>query len=335
MKRIKYLIPVFCTTILLSCSNKEAEKETESLPLVKLEKVTVQPVDQTYEYTGTIQPYNENNISSASPLRIKRILVEVGDHVRAGQVIATMDQAQYAQQKAQMNNLQSTYDRMKNLYDVGGISKQDLDQAETSLAVAKTAVANLEENASLRSPISGVVTARNYDNGDMASGLPVVVVQQLNPVKVLINVSEELFPQIKKDMAVDLNLDVYPDETFNGKISLIHPTINSGTHTFVVEVTIPNSSMKIRPGMFGRITISLGVENHVVVPDRAIVKQQGSNERYVFVYNNDSTVTRTVVTLGRRMNNSYELLSGLTQDAQIVVAGQTRLLDGIKASVEK
>lgn len=336
MKKIKYFIPVFCTAILLSCSQKEAEKEAESLPLVKLEKVTVQPVDQTYDYTGTVEAYYVNNIAPSSGLRIRRILVKVGDHVRAGQTVATMDQSTYNQEKARLENLQVTYERIKNLYEVGGISKQDLDVAETNYNMQKIAVSNLVENSSLKSPISGIVAEKNYDDGDMYNNQkPVVVVQQLAPVKVLINVSEELFPRIKKDMSVDLNLDIYPDETFNGKISLIHPTINSTTHTFVAEVTIPNSNMKIRPGMFGRITISLGVEERVVVPDRAIVKQQGSNERFVFVYNSDGTVTRKVVALGRRMNDSYELLSGLEQEAQVVIAGQTRLLDGIKVDVEQ
>jgi len=334
MKKIKYLIMVISVTLLVACSKKEEVKE-EKLPLVKLEKVTVQPVDQTFDYTGTIEPFNENKIAPSMPLRISRIHVEVGDHVGKGQVVVTLDQAQYTQQRAQLNNLQSTYERLKNLYDAGGVSKHDLDQAETALQIAKTAAANLGENSSLRSPISGIVTARNYDNGDMYTGLPVIVVQQLNPVKVLINVSEELFPQIKKDMAVDLKLDIYPDEIFNGKIHLIHPTINPTTHTFVAEVSIPNSSMKVRPGMFGRITISLGTLSRVVVPDRAIIKQQGSNERYVFVYNSDNTVTRKTVTLGRRINDRYELLSGLEKDVDVVVAGQTKLLDGAKVEVQK
>ncbi|MCD7971407.1 MAG: efflux RND transporter periplasmic adaptor subunit [Candidatus Azobacteroides sp.] len=333
MKKIKYVLPVCLVALLFSCGKKE-EVQEETLPLVKLQQVKVQPVDQTFDYTGTVQPFNENNIAPSMPLRINRILVEVGDVVKAGQAVATMDQAQYAQQRAQLNNLQVTYERMKNLYEVGGISKHDLDQAETAWVVAKTAAQNLDENSTLRSPISGIVTARNYDNGDMFSALPVIVVQQLNPVKVLINISEELFPKIKKDMPVDLKLDIYPDQIFNGKISLIHPTIDPVSHTFVAEVSIPNADLKVRPGMFGRITLSLGTVDHVVVPDQAIVKQQGTNERYVFVYNQDSTVTRQTVELGRRLDNRYEIVSGLKKDAQVVIAGQTRLLDGIKVEVQ-
>lgn len=335
MKTMRCLLSVFCLGFLVACSQQEAKQEDKK-PLVQLETVSVQPVAQTYDFTGTVEPFVENKIAPSGPLRIGKVLVEVGDAVRPGQVVARMDKAQFAQQKAQLDNLKTTYERMKNLYDVGGISKQDLDQAETAMIVARTAVANLDENSDLRSPIGGIVTERNYDSGDMYAALPVIVVQQLNPVKVLINVTEELFPRLQKGMNVELRLDVYPDQVFDGKIHLIYPTIDAKTHTFVTEVVIPNNEMKVRPGMFGRITISLGTLDHVVIPDRAVVKQQGSGERFAYMYNNaDSTVVRKVLTLGRRLNNSYEVISGIDEKAQVVVAGQTRLVDGMKVEVQK
>ncbi|MCL1942280.1 MAG: efflux RND transporter periplasmic adaptor subunit [Candidatus Azobacteroides sp.] len=335
MNTTKYFLLIFCWFFWIACSQKE-EKQEEKKPLVKLEIVTEQPVAQTYDFTGTIQPFNENKIAPSVPLRIGRILVEVGDFVKPGQVVARMDKSQFAQQKAQLDNLKTTYERMKNLYDVGGISKHDLDQSETAMIVAQTAVANLDENSDLRSPIAGIVSERNYDSGDMYSGLPVVVVQQLNPVKVLINVTEELYPRLQKGMPVELKLDIYPGRIFNGSIYLIHPTVDPQTHTFIVEVTIPNSDLKVRPGMFGRITISLGTLNHVVVPDRAVIKQQGSGERFVYMFNSaDSSVVRKVLDLGRRLDNTYEVVSGIDENTQVVVSGQTRLVDGMKVEVQK
>jgi len=337
MKTMKYLLPVCCLSLLTACSQKEEQQE-ERIPLVSLQTVSIQPVAQTYNYTGTVKPFIENKITSATPLRINKILVDVGNFVKAGQVVARMDASQYDQQKAQLENLQVTYDRVKNLYEAGGISKQELDRAETALSIQKTTVAYMVQNAALRTPISGIVTQRNYDSGDMypGGGLPIIVVQQLNPVKVVINVTEELFPRLQKGMAVELSLDTYPDRIFDGKIYLIYPTIDPQTRTFAVEVTIPNKDLKVRPGMFGRVTISLGTMNHVVVPDRAVIKQQGSNERFVYVYNTaDSTVTRQVLNLGRRLNDMYEVISGINENAQVVVSGHTRLVDGMKAEVNK
>ena len=330
------LLPLFTLCALVAaCSQKEEKKQEEKNPLVSLQTVSIQPVAQTYNFTGTIAPFNESKISSASPLRISRILVEVGDFVRAGQAVARMDRAQYDQQKAQLENLQVTYDRLKSLYDVGGISKQELDQTETALSVQKTALSYLSQNSELRSPISGTVSQRNYDSGDMSGGLPIVIVQQLNPVKVSINVTEELFPRLQKDMPVELLLDTYPDQIFSGKIRLIYPTVDSQTHTFVVEVTIPNNDLKVRPGMFGRVTISLGTLNNVVVPDRAVIKQPGSNEHFVYVYNAKSgAVVRKVLTLGRRLNDMYEVVSGVNENEQVVVTGHTRLVDGMKVDIQ-
>ena len=330
------LLPLFSLCALAAaCSQKQEEKQEEKNPMVSLQTVSIQSVAQTYNYTGTIIPFNENKISPASPLRIGRIFVQVGDFVRVGQVVAQMDKTQYEQQKMQLENLQVTYDRIKDLYDVGGISKQELDRAETALDVQKKAVSFLNTNSDLRSPISGIVAQKNYENGDMFGVLPVVVVQQLDPVKVLINVTEELFPRVKKNMPVELRLDTYPDQVFDGKIHLIHPTIDPMAHTFVAEVVIPNKELKVRPGMFGRITISLGTLNNVVVPDRAVVKQPGSNEHFVYVYNAESgAVVRKVLNLGRRFNDMYEVVSGVNENEQVVVTGHTRLVDGMKVDIQ-
>ena len=153
-----------------------------------------------------------------------------------------------------------------------------------SLDVKKTSYRNLLENTSLLSPISGIITARNYDNGDMYNGnTPVLVVEQIVPVKLLINISENYFSKIKKGSPVKVKFDVFEGEVFNGKISLIYPTINAATRTFPVELVLDNKDMKVRPGMFARVEVNFGSENHVVVPDLAIVKQAGSGDRYVFV----------------------------------------------------
>ena len=202
------------------------------------------------------------------------------------------------------------------------------------LDVKETAYKNLLENTSLLSPISGVVTARNYDNGDMYSGGdPVLVVEQITPVKLLINVSEIYFTKVKKGAPVDVKLDVYGDEVFTGTVSLIYPTIDAATRTFQVEIKLDNRDQRVRPGMFARATLNFGTADNVVVPDLAIVKQAGSGDRYVFVYK-DGKVSYNKVELGRRMGAEYELKSGVPDNSQVVVAGQSRLVNGAEVEVE-
>ena len=157
-------------SVLTACT--EEKKQTtavEEKPQVRLETVNVQPVEQTQEFTATVDADVVNNISPSVVLRIDKILVEVGDQVKAGQLLAEMDRSSLVQSKTQLDNIQLEYDRQLALYEVGGTSKQLLDAQQTQLDVARTAYENLKENTQLISPIDGIVTARNYDNGDMYS----------------------------------------------------------------------------------------------------------------------------------------------------------------------
>ena len=337
MKKGFYLIALLAIVILGSCSGgKEStvEKKNEK-PIVKLANVLARPVDQVQEYTATVEAEVKNNIAPSTPVRIDRILVEVGDRVSKGQRLVEMDAANLKQLKLQLENQEIEFKRIDELYNVGGISKSEWDAAKMALDVRKTSYQNLLENTSLVSPINGMITARNYDNGDMYSGArPVLTVEQITPVKLLINVSETYFTKVEKGTSATIKLDVFGDEEFIGKINLIYPTINSSTRTFPVEVKLDNRDQKVRPGMFARVTLNFGTENRVVVPDQAIVKQAGSGDRYVYVYSNGK-VSYNKVVLGRRMDTEYELISGVENNAQVVVAGQARLLDAMEVEVDK
>ncbi len=324
------------------CGNKgskTAEQATaveETVPSVTVAQVSVREVPQEATYTSTIQAYVKNNIAPQTAGRISRILVDVGDFVKAGQIVAEMDQTQLAQVELQMKNNEVEYHRLKELYEVGGLSKSDLDQIEMAYNVTKTQYNNLKENATLLSPISGVITARNYDAGDMyAMSAPIYTVEQIVPVKLLIGISETDYTRVKKGDAVEISADALPGKTFTGKIKKIYPTVDPATRTFTVEVVIDNNNTALRPGMFARAVVKFGVNNSVVIPDVAVVKQQGSGERFVYVLNADGTVTYQKVVLGRRMGAEYEVLEGVADGAKVVVGGQIRLKDGVKVTVNE
>ncbi len=312
---------------------KKQEVKVDEKPLVRLETVKTQEVEQIQEFTATVEVNVVNNIVPSMSLRINDILVEVGDHVRKGQVLAQMDKTNLLQSQTQLENIQLEYDRAFELYKVGGASKQSLDAQKTQLDVAKTAYENLKENTRLVSPINGIVTARNYDSGDMIGGEPVVTIEQMSPVKLLVNVSESFYTRVRKGMDVNVKVEVYGDEIFHGKVSLIYPTVDPQTRTFPVEIKLPNKDLKVRPGMFARVTMNFGTQNHVVAPDLSIIKQAGSGDRYIYVYK-DGKVSYNKVLLGRRMDDKYEIISGVSDGDQVVVAGQSRLTNGAEVSVE-
>lgn len=200
------------------------------------------------EFTSEIEPYRENDITpAASGVHIDRILVEVGDAVREGQLVVSLDPTQYTQQLVQLQTIESDYNRLLPVYEAGGISAQQIEQARAQLDVQREVVANLKKNIEVRSPISGVVTARNYESGDLFAQQPILHIMQIDPLKVIVNISEQFFPQVKVGMPVDLYVDIFPGEIFAGRVSLIYPALDAATRTFKVEVTVPNGAGRLRP----------------------------------------------------------------------------------------
>ena len=340
MKKI-ILNSVFVAAALamVSCSLKQTTTQEEVVALPKIEAQTAvsRIVSQEGYFTGTVEAQVVNNIAPQQPLRIKSIKVDVGDHVSKGQLLVTLDNSSLVQAKAQLDNAKKEYERTNELYEFGGASKSEWDSRRLQYEVAQTAYNNLVENTTLVSPISGVVTARNYDKGDMYSGAqPVLVVEQIKPVKIMINVSEPYFGKVKKGMQVYVVLDAYGDEVFKGKIARVYPRIDQATHTFQVEVSIPNSNERVRPGMFARVTLPYGKKNRVVISDQAVQKLLGSGDRYVYLYNPaDSTVRYSKVELGRRLDNEFEVVSGVKSGDVVVTKGQLGLTNGCKAELVK
>lgn len=339
MKKILFVV---AAVAMVSCgSNKGTAEQTVeetvvALPKVDVAQASVRVVTHEMLYTGTVEAQVVNKIAPQQPLRIKEIRFDIGDHVKKGDLLVRLDNSTLVQAKAQLDNAKREYERAKELYKVGGASKSEYDSRSLQYEVAKTTYSNLVENTTLISPISGIVTARNYDAGDMYGGQPVLVIEQIKPVKIKINVSEPLFAKVKKDMPVDITLEAYGDEVFEGKVSRIYPTINQATHTFQVEVSIANANERVRPGMFARVTLPYGKSKSVVIADRAVQKLMGSGDRYVYIYNPaDSTVRYSKVELGRRLDTEFEVLSGVKDGELVVTEGHISLTSGCKAELVK
>lgn len=336
--------------MLSSCSSEETktEKKVEEKPLVKIEKVVQQEVPQISTYTANTEADVVNNISAALSNRIKAIYVDEGQKVARGQRLVMLDdintdayELQLANAEANLKNIQLNYDRAVELFNIGGGTKQAVDQMEVQLINAKNAVANAkrvlrnaQENTYLTSPISGVVTARNYDPGDMTGQMPILTIAQVQPVKIVINISEVDYSKVNVGMPATVTFDTYGSEEFSGKVSLISPTVDSNTRTFKAEITISNPESRILPGMFGRVTLNMGTENRVVVPDKSVVKQAGSGNYYIYVYK-DGKVSYNKVELGQRTGDKYELISGIESGSDVVVSGQARLVNGCEVEVAK
>ncbi|MDR2086413.1 MAG: efflux RND transporter periplasmic adaptor subunit [Dysgonamonadaceae bacterium] len=328
MTKAKIVLPFLCLGMFFSCGEKKQETVQEEVKVkVNTSVAKRQTVEKIATYTANVQADVINQITPTMPGRIEKIYVEIGQKVSKGQLLVQMESSNLQQQSAQLANLQKDYDRYSELLKVGGIAQQQVDQVKTQIDVLTAVIANLRENTQLRSPINGIVTARNYDNGNVFAQQPILTIQQLNPLKAIVYVSESNFTDVKVGMPAKIQLDVYGDEVFKGKVSLIYPTIDAATHTFGVEVAIDNRNARVRPGMYARVSLHFGEKQSIVVPDAAVLKQAGANDKYVYVVENGVARYRKVE-LGQRLETNYEILSGLNEGDVVVTAGQTRLIDG-------
>jgi len=338
----KYLVSaaLVAAMVAVSCGQaKTPEKETaveEVIPKVKIHEAAKEMVVHEDVYSTTVLANVVNNIAPQTSGRIVKINVEIGDFVEKGRILAEMDAVNLEQAEFRLNNAKSEMERVKGLLDEGGISQSDYDQLELSYKVARSGYENLLENTILRSPIEGVVTARNYDRSDMYSmAQPIFTVQQITPVKMLVAVSESDYTKINKGDRVGITADALPGRQYSGRIARIYPTMDAATHTFNVEVQVSNERRELRPGMYVRAMVNFGNSENVVLPDKAVLKMQGAGTRYVYILKEDGTVNTKVITLGRHFDSKYEILSGLYGGEKVVVEGQSTLRAGQKVEVVK
>ncbi|MBR5700225.1 MAG: efflux RND transporter periplasmic adaptor subunit [Bacteroidales bacterium] len=341
---LKMLMVAATGLVAVSCFNKKPSERSAGSQLeavadnkvhpVKVVEATMQDVKQQSTYSATVEAYAVNNIAPQSASRIQKIRAEVGDYVHKGQVVAEMDRLQLDQTRLQLLNDSTEFDRLKKLYEKGGIAKSDLDAVELAYKVRRATYDNLKTNTILRSPITGFITARNYDKGDLyAMAQPLFVVQQVVPVKLKVGISESEYTRVRKGDKVQIVSDALAGRTFEGRVNRLYPTVDAMTHTFIAEVIVNNNDRALRPGMYTKVTVTFGTNHSVVIPDRAVVKQEGSGQRFVYILNPDNTVSFTPVKLGRHIGGDYEILEGVPEGASVVVKGTSGLREGSKVEL--
>lgn len=316
------------------CSKKTSDtQETEVIP-VEVATVGKEIIDRKIELVGTLAAWKEANLGAQTTARIHRIYVEEGKEVREGDLLFEMDDTQLAQAKIQYELAKNDYERMKPLYEMGSISRSEFDRVKAAYENAEKVYTMMLSNIQFKAPFAGVITAKRMNEGEIfmlapgAGGAPSIVqLMQLNPLKLLVNVSEVNFGEVKRGQNVSIVSDVYPGRVFSGVITRINPTINPATRTFEVEVRILNPDRKLRPGMFVRATIDIGKVSAVVVDRAAVLKQLGVNAYYAFVAEGNKAQRRTVK-VGQEFDDRIEILEGLRIGDALVVKGQARLKDG-------
>lgn len=350
MKTIKIaLISLLAGAALTACNmqppgaaaNTEAAAEEVKARPVRVMELNYANTAITHNITSTVVAYEETYLSPALSGRIRSVKVEVNDRVKKGQILVELDRTQLDQTQLQYQQLQTDLDRMDTLLQYGSITQQAYDQLKAQVETTELILENLKENTLLRAPYSGVITGKYYNDGELYSPTPntpagkaaLISMIQVDPVKVMVNLSETYLPLVKSGMEATVTTDVYPDASFQGTVFRIHPTVSAATRTFTTEVKVPNRQGKLAPGMFARVSLKLGEGEALIVPAVAVLKQSGTNERYVMLHENGQA-RRVPVNIVNRHDDRLEIESAeLHGGEELIYTGHTELESGDPVNV--
>ena len=340
-----------CSTV-----DSDSKKTGDSGDDEKLQPVWVEVADAIIgdivsyiSETGVTSPFQSVVVSAEMAGRIVQIGMEMGDFVLEGDTIAYIDdelaQLSLDRAEAQLINATATYEKAKKdlmryriLLDKEEISESEYEDVRVGHELARSAYLSMEasvksarrqlRNTRITSPIDGQIAEKMVDSGNMISiNQPVVKVVDIRKIKVNISVSEQDIGSIRKMMTAAIQVDAYPGIEFTGSVYAISPEANSESHTFPVEIIVPNSlQMNLKSGMVVRVTIQNEVHKNVtLIPRDAVIERVG--ETIVYIADGGKAQKRNVV-LGLEKGNDVQIISGLSPGESVVTVGQYNLYDG-------
>ena len=330
----KSIIYVMAVVALMACSKEtkmtEAEERVEQ---VRTEVLHARQIEREISVSTNLQGYLTQNVAPSITGKIEHIYCEVGDKKSKGQDLVRMDQTQYKTTKISLGNLEIEKNRIEQLLKSGSATQQQYDQILAQYNSTKEQLEFLQTNTYVKAPFSGVISAKNYEDGELYSGQPIVVLTQIDKLKALVAIPETYFPQFKEGMKLSLTSEIYPDMVFPATVEVVYPTIDASSHTFQVKIVVPNGKNLLRPGMYVTTTIGLGKTKAIVAPYQAVEKLVGANDRYVFI-NENGRAKRVAVELGQRFDQEIEIIAPeIVDGVEMVTVGQHKLVDGVKINV--
>ena len=298
-------------------------------------------IDRTVDMVGTLNPNQEANLAAEVDGQVKRVLVDLGDRVEAGQVLVEIDtdmlSASLRQSEARAQNAGADAARAERLRGDGVISPQEYDRLRSGrdAARAERDVASIRlAHATVRSPIAGAVSARSVDAGDYARiGSPLLSIVDDHVLRLRGEVAERFVPEVAIGQELRGEVDAFPGLTVRGRVARLNAALDAKNRSLTLEAEVDNADRRLRPGFFvrGSVLTQRGVAT-VSVP--AAVAQSFAGVTHVYVLSGDVARQREIQ-IGQRFEDEIEVVSGLAAGEQVIVSGLTRLHDGSLVEVSK
>lgn len=318
----------------------EAKKDEETVAIpVEVAVARRDAVSAFYSGTTTLEAERDAEVVAKIGGVVEELLVEEGQRVEKGQVLARIDddrlRLQVARAEANLAQLEQEYRRSKKLHERELISAEayeslayQLDAMRAELQLAKLELAHTE----IRAPFAGVVAKRHVKLGNMLEQhAPAFRVTTYDPLVAKLHVPERELNKLEAGQPVNLSVDALPGRHFAGVVDRVSPVVDADTGTFTVTVAVKDEAGKLKPGMFGRIDIVYDVhENAVLVPRSAVVTEDAKSTVFVV---RDGVAVRQLVTTGYTDNGSVEILEGIESGDHVITVGQNSLKDGAQVAV--
>ena len=332
---------VVVAAIRILSGNGASDPRRQLLPLVKIQKPTRESVLYKLQFTGDMVAVRQANIYAKVGGSLERVYVDIGSAVTAGQMLALIDTTelyqQYQQTYATFENARVNYQRSKELAEQNLVARQDADNAEATLKVAKAnydLAATRLGYAAITAPFTGYITKRLLDPGALvnANTTSLFWLMDLDMMKVIVNVLEKDIPLMKEGKEAQVTVDAYPGKEFVGVVKRYAQAVDVSTRTMAVEVDVQNGGHLLKPGMFARVTLVVSEHpNALTVPTQAVLSDSKGN--YLFVAVKD-TARRLNITTGTEQDSRIEVAKGLSGNEDIITTGQQFVRDGGAISIQ-
>mgnify|MGYP006299287521 CR=1 FL=1 len=320
----------------LRCGDRNNEAVSASRQIrieVEAQRARRQTLNKTRVFSGVLEPLRQVDItplplSPGGGAKVERLYVDVGDHVRRGQLLAEMDDGELVRARATFQPLKAQYKRARRLYDGKAMARARYEEIEAAYLAKKRQVSRIRENTTIRAPFSGVITDRTVQEGEIytpQAGLGrnagLFRLTQLDPLKVDLDVDEHAVAHLKEDMSVTMKTQAPDDTVITAKVLWVNPSAHMLSHTFKVRLLAPNPRHALKAGHFVQARIVLERKTDALsVPPAALV------EGNVYVVR-DGTAFARPVRLGWQCTEYVEILSGIAAGDLVVVSGNKALPD--------
>ena len=341
-----FLTLATASMLLVACNQKDEAKNNEPKKATTIEEIQKEKgkparvvkaskakLTDVRRYSGSIEGMQQNKAICKMGDPLAKINVQVGSTVQKDQVLAeylfTGDNTQYQQAQEQVKLLEAATQRMREVFEKGGISQQEMDTQEMQLKVAKMNLETARRATLILAPEAGVVTELKFQVGQTPGvGGVLATIAKLNKVILKLNVTSQDIGYFKKGAAATVTV---AGEKVKGKVSLIPLAADPNTRFFPVEVTFDNPKKKLLPGMYVTAELDAQQVEGIVVPTEAIVYRNGLNA--VWTVDENGKALRKIVKIGVQTKDDIQVIEGLEGGETIIVEGQSKMNDGDKVLV--